>query len=143
MKVNIVSVGKLSKEWQGIFNDYVKKIRFYSEVNVIEVKEVNHKNIEVQIEKETELILKAIPKNSRVIQCSLKGKQVDSPTFSKYFEEDNITFVIGGSHGVDESKFKEKINFSKMTFPHQMFKVMLIEQIFRGFTIKTGKKYHK
>lgn len=143
MKINIVAVGKLQKEFKSLFDSYVKKIEFYSNLNVIEVKEVNDKNIEVQKTKETELILNAIPKNSKVILCALNGKQYTSPEFSKKFNEDNLTFVIGGSHGVDETKFGEKINFSKMTFPHQMFRVMLIEQIFRGLSIKNGSKYHK
>jgi len=143
MKINIVAVGKLQKEFKSLFDSYVKKIEFYSALNIIEVKEINDKNIEIQKQKETELILNSIPKNSKVILCSLIGKQYTSPEFSKKFDEDNITFVIGGSHGVDESKFSEKINFSKMTFPHQMFRVMLIEQIFRGLAIKNGSKYHK
>lgn len=143
MKINIIAVGKLQSEFKTLFDAYKKKISFYSELNMIEVKEVNHDNIEVQRQKETELILQAIPKGSRAILCALNGKQYTSEEFATFFEEDNITFVIGGSHGVDETQFKEKINFSKMTFPHQMFRVMLIEQIFRGLSIKNGLKYHK
>lgn len=143
MKINIIAVGKMQAEFKVLFDSYKKKILFYSELNMIEVKEINHDNIEVQKQKETELIIQAIPKGSRAILCSLKGSQYSSEEFASFFEEDNITFIIGGSHGVDESLFKEKINFSKMTFPHQMFRVMLIEQIFRGLSIKNGLKYHK
>ena len=143
MKINIIAVGKLQSEFKTLFADYVKKANFYATINMIEIKEVNHKNIGVQIAKETELILKEIPKNSNVILCSLKGKQYTSPEFSTLIDEDNITFVIGGSHGVDESKFTNKIKFADMTFPHQMFRVMLMEQIFRGLSIKNGSKYHK
>lgn len=143
MKINIIAVGKLSEKFQKLFDWYKEKITFYSKVNLIELKEVKNKNIKEQIEKETEMILKSIPKNSRVIYCSTTGSQKTSLEFAETFREDNITFVIGGSHGVNEEKFKDKLNFSKMTFPHQMFRVILIEQIFRGFSILNNSKYHK
>ncbi|QGZ97569.1 23S rRNA (pseudouridine(1915)-N(3))-methyltransferase RlmH [Mycoplasma sp. NEAQ87857] len=144
MKINIVAVGSLTKEYQVIYNDYVKKINFFSKVNLIEIKGQKIDNIDLKIQKETEMILEKIPKNSTVYYLSLQGKQYDSIEFGKLFtEEDNITFVIGGSNGVDEKMFNKKINFSKMTFPHQLFRVMLIEQIYRGFSIKNGIKYHK
>ena len=143
MKINIIAVGKLQNDFKVLFDSYAKKLNFWADLNMVELKEVNHDNIEVQREKETDLILNAIPKNSKVFLCSLKGKQYSSEEFSSFFDEDNLTFVIGGSHGVDETKFHNKINFSKMTFPHQMFRVMLIEQIYRGLSIKNNSKYHK
>lgn len=143
MKLNIICVGKLQNEFKSLFETYKSKIEFYSQVNVIELKEVNHDNVEVQKQKETEMILASIPKNSKVFLCSLNGKEYSSEKFSELFCEDNITFVIGGSHGVDESFFQNKVKFSNMTFPHQLFRVMLIEQIFRGFSIINNSKYHK
>lgn len=143
MKINIIAVGKLSKEFKTLFDDYKRKAEFYSKINLIELKDIRDDNVEVQKKKETELIINSIPKGSRVIYCSTKGKQKTSPEFSEMFHEDNITFVVGGSYGVDESKFNETINFSKMTFPHQMFRVMLMEQIFRGLSILGNSKYHK
>lgn len=143
MKINIIAVGKLSKEYKVLFEDYKKKAEFYCTINVIELKDMRDQNIEVQKKKETELILQSIPKGSRAIYCSTKAQQETSEQFAKKFYEDNITFIIGGSYGVDESAFKEKINFSKMTFPHQMFRVMLMEQIFRGLSILNNSKYHK
>lgn len=143
MKINIVCVGKLQSEFKNLFDSYQKKISFYATLNVIEVKEINEDNIDLQRKKETDLILEAIPKNSNVILCALDGKQVSSVEFSSYFNTDNLTFIIGGSHGVVEEKFTDKLNFSKMTFPHQMFRVMLVEQIYRGLSIKNGSKYHK
>ncbi|MCK5867039.1 MAG: 23S rRNA (pseudouridine(1915)-N(3))-methyltransferase RlmH [Mycoplasmataceae bacterium] len=143
MKINIIALGKLSKDYQVLFNDYNKRITPFAKMNIIELKEVKDNNIEVQKKKETDLILKSIPKNSKVIYCSIDAKQKTSVEFSEMLREDNITFVIGGSHGVDESVFKNKINFSKMTFPHQLFRVMLIEQIYRGFAIQQNSKYHK
>ena len=143
MKINIIAVGKLSPDYKKLFEDYKKKAEFYSKVNIIELKDMRDQNIDTQRKKETEEILKAIPKGSRAIYCSLKGKQETSVEFSERFHEDNITFIIGGSYGVEESAFPEKINFSKMTFPHQMFRVILMEQIFRGLSILNNSKYHK
>ena len=143
MKINIIAVGKISPEYKKLFDDYKKKAEFYSKINVIELKDMRDQNIDVQKKKETEEIIKAIPKGSRAIYCSTNAAQETSEEFSKRFHEDNITFIIGGSYGVEEDKFEEKINFSKMTFPHQMFRVMLIEQIFRGLSILNNSKYHK
>ncbi len=144
MKINIIAVGTLGKEWKTLYKDYFKKLGFYAHVRLSEVRPVNDRNIEVVKQKETMIIQSLIPKNSRVVLCSLKGKQYSSEEFSeKFTETDNITFIIGGSYGVDESQFSEKLNFSPMTFPHQMFRVMLVEQLFRAFSIKSGSKYHK
>lgn len=143
MKINIISIGKLSPEYKKLFEDYKKKAEFYSKINMIELKDMRDQNIEVQKKKETEEIIKNIPKGSRAIYCSTKGKQVSSIEFAEKFHEDNMTFIIGGSYGVDESRFPETINFSKMTFPHQMFRVILMEQIFRGLSILNNSKYHK
>ncbi|QNM93718.1 23S rRNA (pseudouridine(1915)-N(3))-methyltransferase RlmH [Mycoplasma sp. Pen4] len=144
MKLNIIAVGSLSKEFQVLYDDYVKKISYFSKVNLIEIKEQKIDNIDLKIKKETELILAKIPKNSKVIYLSLQGKQYSSEKFGELFLDiDNVTFVIGGSNGVDESMFHNKVNFSKMTFPHQMFRVMLVEQIYRAFTIKNNITYHK
>lgn len=143
MKLNLIVVGKLQNQFKEIFDSYINKISFFASLNIIELKEVNVDNIELQKQKETELILKSIPKNSRVLLCSLQGKNFTSEEFTNFFDEDNLTFVIGGSHGVDEKMFNEKICFSKMTFPHQLFRVMLIEQIYRGLSIKNNLKYHK
>ncbi len=86
--------------------------------------------------------------NSKVILLSLKGKQVDSVSFSKLIESytnQSITFVIGGSDGVCENYFDNalKLSFSQMTFPHQLFRIMLIEQVYRAFMILNNSKYHK
>ena len=106
-------------------------------------KEIVEENIELKIKKETKLILEKIPKNSHVIYLSLYGKKMDSIEFSKMLDVDNLTFIIGGSNGVDETYFLNKISFSDLTFPHQLFRIMLVEQIFRGFAIKNNIKYHK
>lgn len=143
MKLNIVAAGSLSKEYKTIYDQYLKKISFFCSINLIEIKEQVNKNIDLKIAEETKLILEKIPKNSKVYYLSLRGKKLDSGEFSDLLIEDNITFVIGGSNGVDETYFKNKICFSDLTFPHQLFRIMLIEQIYRGFSIKNNIKYHK
>ncbi|KDE42164.1 50S rRNA methyltransferase [Metamycoplasma hyosynoviae] len=143
MKINIIAVGSLNKDYLNLYNEYKKKINFYSQLNLIEIKEIVDDNIELKRKKETKLILEKMPKNSKVYYLSLKGRKLDSIQFSTLLEEDNITFIIGGSNGVCEEEFENKISFSDLTFPHQLFRVMLVEQIFRGFSIKNNGKYHK
>ncbi|QJG66881.1 23S rRNA (pseudouridine(1915)-N(3))-methyltransferase RlmH [Mycoplasma phocoenae] len=144
MKLNIIAVGSLSKEYEVLYQQYLKKIKFFVDVNLIEIKEIKDNNKELRIKKETEMILKKIPKNSVVYYFSLNGTQYDSVSFSDLITNtDNLTFVIGGSDGVIESYFEKQINFSKMTFPHQLFRVMAIEQIYRAYAIKNNIKYHK
>ncbi|AAT27641.1 23S rRNA (pseudouridine(1915)-N(3))-methyltransferase RlmH [[Mycoplasma] mobile] len=143
MKINLIAVGKLEKEYLNLYLSYLKKISFFATINLIEIKEINEKNIDLKKQKETELIIEKIPKNSKVYLCSLQGQEKTSEDFSLLFNEDNLTFVIGGSNGVDESTFLHKISFSKNTFPHQLFRILLVEQIYRSFTILKGIKYHK
>lgn len=143
MKINIIAVGSLQKEFKTLFDNYAKKINFFATLNVVEIKEDNSKNIDLKIAKETKMILEKIPKNALVILCSIGAKQYTSEEFANILNVDNLTFVIGGSNGVDESLFNKKISFSKMTFPHQLFRVFLIEQIYRGFSIQNNIKYHK
>ena len=143
MKLNIIAIGSLTKEYQNLYDSYLKKISFFASINLVQIKEIKNTNIDLKIEKETKLILKKIPKNSKVYYLSLSGKKVNSIQFSNLIDEDNITFIIGGSNGVDEKYFNNKISFSDLTFPHQLFRVMLVEQIYRSFTIKNNIEYHK
>lgn len=143
MKLNIIAIGSLNKEYQNLYDSYLKKISFFASINLVQIKEIKNTNIDLKIEKETKLILKKIPKNSKVYYLSLSGKKVNSIQFSNLIDEDNITFIIGGSNGVDEKYFNNKISFSDLTFPHQLFRVMLVEQIYRSFTIKNNIEYHK
>lgn len=143
MKLNIIAVGSLTKQYLDLYNSYIKKIQLFCSINLIEIKEQNIDNIELKKEKETKLILEKIPKNSKVYYLSIHGKKIDSVQFSNLLVEDNITFIIGGSNGVNEEHFENKISFSDLTFPHQLFRILLVEQIYRGFSIKENMKYHK
>lgn len=144
MKVTIICVGKMQNEFLEIYNLYKKRVQIYTSLEIIEIKEYsNIENIDLKIQKETEEVLNKVPQGTKLVYCSLQGKQMDSVEFSNYVNVSNITFVIGGSNGLDESKFANKINFSKMTFPHQLFRVLLLEQIYRAHSILNNSKYHK
>ncbi|MBU4689626.1 23S rRNA (pseudouridine(1915)-N(3))-methyltransferase RlmH [Mycoplasma zalophidermidis] len=146
-KIKIISVGSLSPDFKKLFLHYQKQISHYYQINTVEVKEFSEeKNIEVKKTKETKLILDLIPKDSFVMMCSLQGKQFDSVDFSDIINShDDITFIIGGSDGMDETLINSniKFSFSKLTFPHQLFRIMLGEQIYRAASILNNKKYHK
>ena len=151
MTINLICVGNLketfSKQEQ---EEYLKRLSAFCKVNVIEIKEQNQfENSSVTLEKEGEEILKKL--KGYVILCDIKGKELSSPALAEKLENlmqtnSEISFVVGGSYGVCEkvkSLSKEKISFSPMTFPHNLFRIMLLEQVYRAFTILNGKTYHK
>lgn len=151
MTINLICVGNLketfSKQEQ---EEYLKRLSAFCKVNVIEIKEQNQfENSSVTLEKEGEEILKKL--KGYVILCDIKGKELSSPALAEKLENlmqtnSEISFVVGGSYGVCEkvkSLSKEKISFSPMTFPHNLFRIILLEQVYRAFTIINGKTYHK
>lgn len=149
----IVCVGKIKEDFltKGI-NEYTKRINGFVKFEIIEVKEVNTNNIVNNMKEEANNILQKINKNDYVITLEIEGKSFDSILFSKELEKlvtygnSNIVFVIGGSNGLDAS-VKERSNmalsFSKFTFPHQLMRLILVEQIYRSLTITYNKEYHK
>ena len=151
MTINIVCVGNLKEKFSlDEQNEYLKRLSAFCKVNIIELKEQNkYENVEVIKQKEGEEILKNI--SSYTYLCDIEGKQFSSASFAENIknvanETSKLTFVIGGSYGVSEevkNAIKNKISFSKMTFPHNLFRIMLLEQIYRAFTILSGKKYNK
>lgn len=156
MKINIVAVGNLKEKYLvDACKEYLKRINRYHTINVIELEEerlpknYSEADISKVLVKEGQRIAKYL--SGFVVILDLKGKQMDSIEFSKTIESisqisDTITFVIGGSYGMsDEVKSKAKLSlcFSKMTFPHQLFRVMLLEQIYRATAISNNVLYHK
>ncbi len=151
MTINLVCVGnlkeKFSKDEQ---NEYLKRLSAFCKFNVVEIKEQNQlENANLILEKEGEEICKKL--KGYVILCDIESKQMSSPDFALKLqnimqENSTITFVVGGSFGVSEkvkAKCNETVSFSKMTFPHNLFRIMLLEQIYRSFMISAGKSYHK
>lgn len=159
MKIKIVAVGKIKEPYltEGI-NEYLKRLSAYSKIEIVEVNDSKVKDnpndsdiLKVKNE-EGERILSKIKATDYVINLDLNQKQFDSVEFAKFLESkfveggSSITFVIGGSYGLSDV-VKQRANYaitlSKMTFTHQMTRLILLEQIYRGFKILNNETYHK
>ena len=159
MNVKILCVGKIKEKfYRDAADEYLKRLSKYASVTVVEVADEktseNASDTEIDIvkEKEGERLLKHINERDFVIALAILGKQMDSVAFSKYIEDlgisgkSTIDFVIGGSLGLSDAILKRsdfQISFSKMTFPHQLMRVVLLEQIYRGMRIMKNEPYHK
>lgn len=151
MTINLLCVGNLKEKFSREEQDeYLKRLSAFCKVNIVEIKEQNHlENPSLIVEKEGEDILKKL--KGYCFLCDIKSKEFSSEQFAQKInacmQEDSIlTFIIGGSYGVSEkvrTSVDERISFSPMTFPHNLFRIMLLEQIYRAFTILNGKSYHK
>ncbi len=151
--IKIIAMGNLKEKYlkDGVL-EYSKRIKGYDQLEIIELKEVTNLTIEQSLEKESELILSKISKDDYVITLEIEGKMLDSVELSKHLENlktygnSKIVFIIGSSNGLADSVKKRsnyKLSFSKMTLPHQLMRLVLLEQIYRSQTIQIGKEYHK
>ena len=159
MNITLVTVGKIKEKYfRDAILEYQKRLSRYCKLDIIEVADEKTPDkaselLEEQIkQKEAERILKYIRDDAYCIALAIEGKKYDSVGFSKHINQlgitgkSNIVFVIGGSLGLHESVLKRsdsKISFSDMTFPHQLMRVILLEQIYRCFRIINGEPYHK
>lgn len=158
LHINIICVGKLKEKYlKDAIDEYSKRLSKYCSLNIIElldekIPNTNSEKLFQEIKnKECEKISSHIKKDSYVIALDLTGKQYSSEEFSKKLDNislnySNITIIIGGSLGMTEqflSTVNEKICFSKMTFPHQLIRVFLLEQLFRAFKISNNETYHR
>lgn len=157
-KIKLICVGKIKEKYlTSAMEEYGKRLSRYCKFEVIEVPDgsvPDHPSvaqIEEVLQKEGELLLKKLEGERQIVTLCIEGKQLSSEDFAKFlanstFEGDSLCFVIGGSHGLWE-KVKElsdvRLSFSKMTLPHQLMRVVLTEQIYRGFKINHGEQYHK
>ena len=150
--IKIICVGKIKEKfYREALEEYEKRLSKYTKLKIIEVEDINLDNEELIKQKEKEQILKHIEKKDYVITLEIEGKQLSSIELSKKIEEietinPNITFIIGGSYGLDneiKNTSNYKLSFSKLTFPHQLFRVILLEQIYRAYKIKNNESYHK
>ena len=137
--IKIICVGKIKEKFYvDALEEYKKRLSKYTKLEIIELQE-------------KELILKNINFKDYNIALAIEGKEYDSVSLSSHIDKiqtfnSNITFIIGGSDGLDEeikNKVNELISFSKLTFPHQLFRVVLLEQIYRCFKINNNETYHK
>lgn len=150
--IKIITVGKLKEQYlKDAIQEYQKRLSKYTKIEIIELQDYDFGNAEVNMQKEKELIIKNVSPKDYVITLEIKGKQLSSEEFADkidtiFISNPNITFIIGGSYGLhDEIKTRSNfaLSFSKMTFPHQLFRVFLLEQIYRCFKINNNESYHK
>lgn len=156
IKVNVVAVGKVKEKYfLDAIEEYKKRLSKFCQLKIIEVKEENFcsepndlERLEI-MKREAVSITKEL--KGYVIALAIEGKKFSSEEFSKTIDrikntDSEITFVIGGSYGIDQKvkdSAKLKMSFSDMTFPHTLARVMLVEQLYRAFTISVDGKYHK
>ena len=159
MNISIVTVGKLKEKYlKAGIAEYAKRLGAYAKIAEIEVadekapEQLSEADMEIVKKKEGERILAKIPQDAYVIALAIDGKMKTSEQLAKDMESlmtygrSKIVFVIGGSLGLHDEVLKhadEKLSFSKMTFPHQLMKLILLEQIYRAFRIMKGEPYHK
>ena len=155
MNINIICIGKIKDKYinEGI-TEFSKRMTSFASLNIVELKEYNKEDsISISIEKESLEILKQISRsNSYNILLDLDGKEITSENMSKYIDDlknkgiSSINFIIGGSNGVNKelkNSVDMKLKFSHFTFPHQLMRLILLEQVYRWFAISTNIKYHK
>lgn len=159
MKITIVTVGKIKEKYlRDAVDEYSKRLSKYCKLEIIQVADEKtpenaSETVENQIrQKEGERILKYLKEDAYVITLEIGGKMLDSVEFSKKIEnlgiqgKSHIIFIIGGSIGLGQEVLKRSdygLSFSKMTFPHQLMRVILLEQIYRSFRIRNHEPYHK
>lgn len=159
MNITIIAVGKLKEKYiKDAVGEYSKRLSRYCKLNIVEVQDektpdnASEGEEDIIKEKEGRRVLKYVNDNMYVVALDLNGTMMASEEFSKFIGDlglsgkSNIAFIIGGSLGISSEVLKRshyKLCFSKMTFPHQLFRIMLLEQIYRGFRIIKGEPYHK
>ncbi len=150
--VVIIGVGRLrEKFFREAAEEYKKRLSRYVKLDIIEVDDLPEDAGEITKKKEGEMILSKIRPDDFVVANCIDGKQMDSVELSEFFREremygSRVVFVIGGSLGLSDDVIRranKKLSMSKMTFPHQLFRVMLLEQIYRAQKILSGERYHK
>ena len=158
IQLTVISIGTLKESYlKEAVNEYKKRLSQYARVDEINLKEeaIHNEDDTAEIERalslEGDKILAAIPKDSAIIALCVEGKEYDSTALAEKIREmqdskGQITVIIGSSHGLSQkvkAKADLKLSFSKLTFPHQLIRPILLEVIYRSFTIIAGKKYHK
>ena len=150
--IKVVCVGKIKEKYLvDAINEYKKRLSKYIKLEIIEVSDIDNSNINISLSKEKEQIQRYIDDRDFVITLEIEGNMLSSEELANkvdniFNNNSNITFIIGGSNGLHEDIKKRsnyKLSFSKMTFPHQLFRVILLEQIYRLFKINNNESYHK
>lgn len=154
MKISLVCVGKLKEPWlKAAVEMYAKRISKFAEVEIVETNDFKDTlPLELILQKEAEEVLKRLPSSAFAVLCDLQGHEYDSLNLAQKMQiwmetsGAHLYFLIGGSNGVSEilrKKAAVKLKLSALTFPHQLTRVILLEQIYRSFKIQNGESYHK
>lgn len=157
--ITLLCVGKLKEAyWRDACAEYEKRLGAFCKFRLVEVAEErlpdnpSPAQIAATVEAEGKRLLEQIPKDSAIIPLCIEGKELDSPMLASRMQKmavegiSHITFIIGGSWGLSEqvkSRAVLRLSMSPMTFPHQLARVMVLEQVYRAFQIVSGGKYHK
>lgn len=150
--IKVICVGKIKEKfYEEAIQEYLKRLSKYIRLDIIEVPDINDDNIDSILLKESEKILKNINDKDYVLTLEIEGDSISSMELAKKIEftqmnNPNLCFIIGGSYGLSNEIKKRSdyaLSFSKMTFPHQLFRVILLEQIYRAFKIINNESYHK
>ena len=159
MNIKLICVGKLKESFfRDAVSEYSKRLTRYCKLSIIECNDektpdnASDKECTLIKDKEGERILKSISDDDHVIALAIDGKKYDSVSFAKYIDrlgvcgKSNIVFVIGGSLGLSDNVIRradETLSFSDMTFPHQLMRIILLEQVYRSYRIINNEPYHK
>lgn len=145
MKIKIIQVGKTKEAaYREIEEEFLKRLRSFCDLETVTVKTSDQKE-------ENEQLREKIPRDHTIVALDVKGKAMSSEEFAEFLrvqrdhEGGKVVFLVGGPHGFTEETLAQanvKLSFSKMTFTHQMVRLFLLEQLYRGFTILGGKSYH-
>ncbi len=159
LHIKIICVGKLKEEfWEQAVGEYSKRLAPLCNLDIVEIPESrlsatpSQAEVDAALMREAEGIEFRIPKNCMVIALAIEGRELDSPKLAEFLRlcgeqgKTRLCFIIGGSMGLAESVKKRAdlmLSMSRMTFPHHLARVMLLEQIYRAYKINQGSKYHK
>lgn len=150
--IKLICVGKIKEKYfQDAIEEYKKRLKKYVNFEIIEVPDTKTDDSKVAIKKEKEQIERHISEKDYIVSLAIEGKELTSIEFADFIDNtqstySNITFIIGGSCGLAEEiklKSNKLLSFSKQTFPHQLFRVMFLEQLYRAYKIKNNETYHK
>ncbi|HHW31836.1 MAG TPA: 23S rRNA (pseudouridine(1915)-N(3))-methyltransferase RlmH [Clostridiaceae bacterium] len=159
MQIKIIAVGKLKEKYlKEAVNEYLKRLSAYCKIEIVEIPEEKISDNPSKAEednvrqKEGQRIINAISERNYVISLDIKGKQLSSEELAEKIQDlalygnSSIAIIIGGSIGLSQEVLERsdfRLSFSKMTFPHQLMRIILLEQIYRAFKINAGETYHK
>jgi len=159
MKITILSVGKLKeKYWIGAIEEYSKRLSRYCSLSILEVPDekcpdnAGAEDRRIILKKEAEKLSSKIPSDAYIVTMEIGGKEYDSESFARWMDNlphqghSHLVFIIGGSLGLAEEITRQSqlsLSFSRLTFPHQMIRVILLEQIYRAYRIIRNEPYHK